>query len=370
MATWVPGAQRPEKYPKVGPKYKRWGEMQHSGLSYDPNTDTYFADPKAQAQLEAEIQQSLAPEQPKQPGLWESTAAATVPSVASLGGLLLLQNALNPSVTAAAGSAAAGGVGAAPASLIGPGLNTATDAQLLQAANYFPAAPLNPAAAGAGMLPGDSFVVGQATPTAQGGLLGLQAPTLPSGIAGVAVPAAVAAQTLLSGKTAYDMLQGDVKPIHKMGLSDLKDDPGGLIGRAGLAIATGGLSEIANLGFGRKSTKDYQRERWGALSDQGINVAGYDPSKQAGYEAAGFKDWGSGLNAAMARGEVKPEEVWGGLGMYETFGNEWLQKAKEDQRRAISQKLLDEQLLTSDKGDVLVRDKDRAREIFKEIVGE
>lgn len=78
-------------------------------------------------------------------------------------------------------------------------------------------------------------------------------------------------------------------------------------------------------------------------------------------------------NAFATSGQVKdlrPEDVWGSQGAFSTFGNEWLGKYNEDQRRKISQALLDAALFKLDHGDVIISDRDKALAVRDEVLGE
>lgn len=128
---------------------------------------------------------------------------------------------------------------------------------------------------------------------------------------------------------------------------------GGALGGAGLSAA-----------LAHKSTKQYQAERQQALRDKGIT--GYaafmdqiDPSKDPNYGKVPDFD------------NLRAEDVWGSEGAFSTFGNDWLGKYTEDQRRQISQALLDQKLFQGDHGDVIIHSKnqDRAREIASGILG-
>lgn len=174
------------------------------------------------------------------------------------------------------------------------------------------------------------------------------------------IPAAVAASTYLAGKEGLDVLQGKGQDWGDASNADK-------YGRAQLGVASGGLSEVARL-FGHKSTKDREAERWQELANQGINTgAGLVAPSADDLSKAGIVDHGANFNADLIAGNVKPEEVWGSYGLYKTFGNDWLQKYNEAQRKQIAQKLIDERLLNSEGGDVMVTDPLRAQEIAAEI---
>lgn len=153
------------------------------------------------------------------------------------------------------------------------------------------------------------------------------------------VPAAVAIQTALSAKSGYDMLRGK-------GQWDPKDDPMGAIGRGGLAIATGGLSEVANFGLnGHKSTQDYQNERRGNLAEREIGGL------------ANFEKNSAAQNGSIVRNADAPESAYdyiSSLGMYETFGNDW-DKYDLATKAKIVKGLMDAKILRQDHGDTLIQ---------------
>lgn len=176
-----------------------------------------------------------------------------------------------------------------------------------------------------------------------------------------AIPiAGVAAGTYLGGKAAMDMLKGE-KP--------------NLLGRATLGIATGGLSEVAKATglLGRKSTKDYQKERWGDLLDRG--VAGAEQAQQANHgntTGAPSAGWEQGeawsFEKALNLTKENPDHFALAYGNLDTFGNDWLGSYTNDQRRAIVSNLAHEGLYAGNKGDIVIKDKDKAIEIKDKVL--
>lgn len=147
------------------------------------------------------------------------------------------------------------------------------------------------------------------------------------------------------------------------------------LGPAGWAVAAGAPAAIA-LGrklLDRKTTKEYQRERWGKLgsssdksvSDYANNYLNYLKSDQAKTDAK-YENTFEGKKKA---GTLKAEDVWGGLGIIEEFGPEYLTKRSEDERRKIAQTLIDRDLLYTSKGDIKLKDKDAARKAYEESIG-
>lgn len=180
--------------------------------------------------------------------------------------------------------------------------------------------------------------------------------------------AGIAAGTYLAGKSAYDMLKG--KPEDKSAQ--------GRFGRGQLAVSTGGLSEVGRLfGFGGgKSGKQEIAERIQKLQEQGIEVP---KSLMDDYNSYGLshdeliaraeKDGG---NVAFARSrdekDLTPEDTWGGLMWFETKGNDYLKNTTENQRREMNQRALDEGLIDEAKGQLNFNDKERAAQIYDEVL--
>jgi hypothetical protein len=155
---------------------------------------------------------------------------------------------------------------------------------------------------------------------------------------------------------------------------------------------------MGTFGIGQKSTKAHQADRMRHLIDTG--VTGYEDFANQTYagdqeyrdqfkdrigNSAGLRkdlapdfvgiDPASGrwINNAYAQSgdlsTLRPEDAWGSVGAFRTFGSDWLGKLNEEQRRKITQGLLSEGLFHSDKGDLLVSDPNRAQQIYNEIMG-
>lgn len=326
-----PGQRLPspnEKYPFVGNNYMQYGEV--PGYVYNPWDDQYYLDKgEYQDYLESTGQID------KAPSISDQIISAAGPALISEGakaigaeipGLFGMGSGAAAGTTAATGGAAAAGTGAA-----------ATGAGTAGAAG--------------------------ATTAGTSGAAGTTG-SMSAGLMGIAPYAGVAAGLYLGGKGISNYLKGKDS-------WDPKDDPMGAASRATLGIATGGLSEIARyFGIGRhKSTGQYQKERWG-------NVA----KKSSGWGALAdqHKDdkndvFGPGLHegekwsweAALDRAKTDPKEFAGVLGNAQTFGNDWFGLTNE-QRDRVVKRFIDEGLYKSDKGDILISDKNRARQIFDE----
>lgn len=75
-----PGAQQPQKYPRVGPNYLQYGEQ--PGWTYSPRDDKYYRDQQSREELQRyEEETGLRTKPPKQPGLGETV----LPIVAATG---------------------------------------------------------------------------------------------------------------------------------------------------------------------------------------------------------------------------------------------------------------------------------------------
>ena len=315
------------KYPFVGKNYQANGEL--AGYIYNPFTDKYRVDPKA-AQDAGVIPKPEEP--PKPPGLGDTLLPIAAGAGALAGGKIIAEKGLGalPSL----GGLLSGSGAAVPAAGIGP---------VASGAGY--------ASALGGAAPAAAATEGAAATT--GGLL--------SGVGSLgALPlAGVAAGTLLGGKAGLDMLQGK-KP--------------NLAGRVVLGMATGGLSEVANKFFGHKSTKQYQKERWGGLIDDGVVNA--QVAQQANHPEDDSGVWQSGkykgekwsFDKALDLAKEDPTHFQHVYGNYKTFGNDW-SNYNDAQQKAIVGRLVAEGLYNPSKGDVLIKDEDRARQIKDEVLG-
>lgn len=348
------GARTPDKYSTVGPNYQKWGEQEHNGYVYNPATDTYYYDPKAAAKWNAETNKELEDEYgTKQPSIWEQSAAAALPVAATVGGVKLAENL--PSLLSGGGGLLSLGGGGAGSSF--------TAQSLLGGGGAAAAVPDSAAATEALFAAGG----GAGTSGTGTGLLGLSGNSTLGAVAPYALPAAGAlmlGDTLMKdrGKTSNALrggLAGGLAAAPFMAALG----PVGI----GAAILGGGLLGLGGGGLLRhKSTKDVQAERQQELIDRGIT--GYaDFAAQLPTSAEDDPNYGK----VPVMSALKAEDVWGSNGVFDTFGNDWLGKYTGDQRRQIAQRLLDEGLFDSDKGDIVIfsENQDRARQIKDEILG-
>lgn len=343
-----PGGKNPSKYPFVGANYNLYGEQ--PGFIYDPYSDGYYADPRArQQQYEAE---GLIEKPKEPPSLTEQLLPVGLAAGALYAGKGIGENIGNVNL---GGLLDLGGGAAPEAAGAAANLGTGTTAAINSTVGA------NAASQGAGLVPG----VGDAAAASQGGgMLSLGG----IGSAGnVILPAAGAFG-------AYDLIKNDRGP----GRGAIQGAASGAaIGSffpgAGTAIGAG-VGGLLGLGKGlmdHKSTKEYQQERWGNLANSSDPaVANYAKQYQQylgsdrAKEDAKYENTFEGKQKA---GNLKAEDVWGGLGILQTFGNDWFTKYNEADRRNISQALLDNNLLTTDKGDIKVIDPNAAKQIAEQI---
>lgn len=187
------------------------------------------------------------------------------------------------------------------------------------------------------------------------------APTIAGNAAemGAGPIAAIIAATYLGGKSAYDMATGKSKAWQKSSLPDKA-------GRATLAIASGGLSEVGNKLFGgRKSTKEIQTGRWKDLAKQGITGA-ESFYKQLGTEPASGPRY-SKFQETGNKADLSAEDVWGSPDVIRAAGNDYFGSWDEGKRRAFSQALLDKGLLDNRKGGIYATNDQAAADLAKQF---
>lgn len=214
---------------------------------------------------------------------------------------------------------------------------------------------------------GDFMGMGGAVPEGYGVLAPTgTAPTAGAGIMANAASmgalplAGIAAGVGLGAKGLKDLFSGkETKGIEGWG------------GRATLGIATGGFSEVARLaGLGRKSTKDYQKERWGKATKGDTNTGWadfYGKNKEGSQATPEGITRGADGSWVKSDGSWDPREYAGVLGNAETFGNDWF-KLDEAKRDSLVTQYKNENLYVDDNGDKRIKDQARARELFNQVM--
>jgi len=128
------------------------------------------------------------------------------------------------------------------------------------------------------------------------------------------------------------------------------------------ALSSKAMEKVVGLASGGPSTKEIQADRRSALLKSG--VTGYEDFLKNTEGTVTDK----GFEASRDESLMTPEQVWGGTGMFETFGNDWLGKYGEEDRRAISQGLIDQGLINEKKGGIYIKDQEAARKLAAELV--
>ena len=176
------------------------------------------------------------------------------------------------------------------------------------------------------------------------------APTLMGnlGALGTGPQAAIALATLATFKGVKDLNQGK------------KSD---LLTRGVTAMSTFGLSEAARaLGLGKNTDRwKTEQDRGQKLAESGVTGWGQLMAnapkltkgrskdeltrKDLAADFVGKDSQGAWVNNKFAQSrneaDLRPEDIWGYSAFGEAFGNDWLGKYSEDQRRQIAQKALD-----------------------------
>jgi hypothetical protein len=339
----------------------------NEGYVYDPYLSglrgkvQLFQNPEKQNQAIAD-QQKLQQQQLDLQKQQASPLGQVLPAAASIGGLWAANHLLNQSATPAVTDAASK---FGQAALGSTGQTAATDAAASGTSQI--GAALTP-----GVDPATGMTLGVDGAATTGGQTAAATaePGLFSGVGdlGVGPIAGIAAGTYLGGKAALDMLHGKTD-----------NSPLGIAGRATLGIATGGISELGKaMGWwGNPSTQDLQKQRWDKLEKQGIaGVAEQNKINQqvANSDMAGkmigsdgqVKKW----NFQDALDQVKAgqtDQFRGVAGNFETFKDKWA-ALPADKQNEVVKALADANLYKSEKGSVLIADKDKAQAVFDSVV--
>lgn len=156
--------------------------------------------------------------------------------------------------------------------------------------------------------------------------------------------------------------------------------PGAIAG----GIIGGGIG-LANTLGGSKNRWKEEQDRAQKLADKGIIgwdqlvaatpklTGGRSKSELIAIEQA-KKAAGQYSNEDFARTRdvkyLKPEDIWGYSAFGERFGNDWLGKYNEDQRRKISQAYLNAGALSEGRGQIKLRDNDQVRSQIASILAD
>lgn len=173
---------------------------------------------------------------------------------------------------------------------------------------------------------------------------------------------------------AFNQLRhGDTKNVIKGGATVVGTAIGAYLGGpvgAGIGSTVGkvagrGIASAADrLGLVHKSTKQFQQDRWGSLGQL------IDPNSPTGQY---IQDYQQHIQEGP-KGEPKKfqdmtaEDLVPGLGFFQEFGNDWLEKATPEQRVEVARRAQQENLVESKKGDILLTDPARVREIWDDVL--
>jgi len=373
MEGYSPGAQNRGAYPHTGPNYSYWGDLTQYGLVYDPYLDAYRRDPRAQqAYYESQGWIEPPPQAPKGPSTMQQVGMMAAPTAMGVAGQWLGQQIMPAAKpTAVAYSPQAGGVimsdgsvnligggtvpagGGAGGGLLGLGGSGATG---------------GPAGFGAGV--GNPGVAGP--PAAQSpGLLASAAPYL--GLAGAGLGAYGVydamrgrdrkSSAIKGGLSGAGMGAGLGMAAPLAGFASLGLGPLGLLALGG-GLLGGGLGGA----FGRKRTEDVQRERRENLSPALQSLTARDPNDTGVWKDGKYAGQGWSWDKALDLAKEDPWHFIGNFGNFQTFGENWAHTPEEQQREVVS-RLIGENLYRSNKGDILISDADRARQIYNEVRG-
>lgn len=360
------------RYPFTGPNYAQYGEV--PGYIYYPWNDQYYIDPQMVQQYNESV--GLAEPAPKEPSYFDTLmpiagTAAALALGTGVGNKIMTgdwpswlqfgKDAATPAVTQVAPQAGqiamGGGTGSgavAAGGELGGGLIEGGRQAYL------------------GSIPSGGAEVGTFD---AGGPIGSNIGTVAQGALG-------AAGLGLGMKGMYDAYESG-NPLGGA-ISGAGAGAGGLALAGSLGAATGGLAlpviaGAALLGGGlgflgdRKTTKEYQQERWGDLMERG--VVGADQAWAANHPSGDTGVWSSGKYAgqqwtfdkALDLTKDDPKHFELVYGNFDTFGNDWLTAYTPEQRRAIVSQLAHQGLYAGNKGDVVIKDKEKAREIADRV---
>lgn len=137
---------------------------------------------------------------------------------------------------------------------------------------------------------------------------------------------------------------------------------GGPVGGAIGAVAGNALGYGAKrLGLTHKTTRQLEAERWGGLSDSGIDQSTLGTLAAANHPAG---DTGENWTPEYEAQAMKdPMQMWGSYGMLQTFGGDYFNKMSEFQRYAATKAAIDNGLLDADRGDIIVTDPEKLKSL-------
>jgi hypothetical protein len=184
---------------------------------------------------------------------------------------------------------------------------------------------------------------------------------LGSETAGAALPAAgyiAGAYTAYqSGKGAYDAFHGK-----KLNWKE----------QAALALPTFGGSLVYNYipGLTHETTRAHEKKTWDGIANNAPDptTAAYAAQYRQYLDSDQAKeDAKKDPQALLDAGQLKGKDIWGGAGVINTFGSDWLNHYTADQREKIAQGLIDNKLVGFHKGVDYITDPAKAQAIAATI---
>lgn len=373
----APGAQNPGRYTnsgfRVGPNYLKYGEQEQNGYVYSPSDDRYYLSAEKRKQRQDyEVAQGLRAPTPSKPGLGETI----LPIGATIGAIELAKGGGSALVDAARRAFGAGSTSGGAAGLSTP---------QIVAANPIGSTVTAPTVATSGATQG-LLGANQAGTQTPGLIGGAEAPAT-QGL-GVA-PYLGAASAGLGAYGLYNAIEANDEKSGAMSGAALG---GGLAAAAPLlGLATGpvgltaiGLSALGGAAFGagltsmfgKPSTRDIARKNTKELLSQNKDdpkYQSYVQSMRAQYDqappdpekpfAGKYKTWDEYKKAGL-----EAADLTGVYGNIKTFGKDWA-NLSFDQQKAVTQGLINADLYNSKKGEVEIKDPNKAKEIFQQVIG-
>ena len=112
---------------------------------------------------------------------------------------------------------------------------------------------------------------------------------------------------------------------------------------------------------GGKSTKERQSERWQGLAKEG-------KAPESAFANGINQDMGVD-DKKLASGKLGGRDVWATSGMFDTFGKDWATTGDENKREQVAKLMLDNKLFDTRKGVTNVTDKNKAMDIYNQVMG-
>lgn len=195
------------------------------------------------------------------------------------------------------------------------------------------------------------------------------------GMGAVAGPAALAAIAAIAANNAYE--SGGKKIIKGQGKTsdyvDLALSANPVTGGFMFAGKKLGMKMPGQALFGRSlTTKEQQHRNWdkvsskttGQTQDYAQQYKKYIDSDQAKKDAVE-----GNFDTLKKNGTLGYKNTWGAKGIFDEMGDDYLGKSSAEQRQAMNEKAIQEDLFQSSHGDLELKDAKRFRQIFDETIG-